>query len=201
MKPLRLLLPVSIGALVACGPAPGYGPDERSTTTTSTYTATTTTTGSAVVHAPAGAATTQQGQVVVHQPANQTPVIVVPMPTPTQQVVVQQAPTPAAVVAPPTAPVAAVPAPNAAFVCSGNQRLNLVNRHVNGEGRIAVHASGNCHVTINEAILRGEPAVVAVGNAQVDVIESRIYGDLVSQGNAQVSVRGSRHHEGQVVNN
>jgi hypothetical protein len=72
---------------------------------------------------------------------------------------------------------------------------------VNGDGGIAVYATDNCHVVISEVILRGEPAVVAMGNARVDVVETRIWGDLVSSGNASVNVRGSRHHSGQLVRN
>jgi len=196
---LRSGLLLALGAAVGCGAAPGYGRSEVVTETTTTTTATTATSSNTVLQtAPqpvaANVTTTQQGNVIVHQAPTQSPVIIVPMPAPqAQQVVVQQAPTPEAVVAPPPS--------NAAFSCSGNERLSLVNRHVNGEGGIAVYASGNCHVIINEVILRGEPAVVAVGNARVDVIETRIYGDLIAHGAANVTTRGSRHHTGTIVRN
>jgi hypothetical protein len=183
----RAVLLSSVIGSMACGTAPGYARSESVTQTTTTTTAT------------AASPTVQTGEIVVHQQPSQTPVIIVPMPTAAQPVVaVQQAPAPA----PAPEPVAAtVAAPAAAFSCAGDEELRLVNRHVNGNGGLAVYASGNCHVILDEVILRGEPAVVAVGNARVDVIETRIYGDLVSSGGATVTTRGSRHHAGRVVHN
>ncbi len=178
--------------LAACGSAPGYAPQET-------------------VHR-SGAAPAAEGPttVAVNRPGQETEVhelgpgesttVVVPHPAPAQPLVVQQAPTPQAIAAPaPPAPRPNLPA--AAFTCSGDQRLRIHNRHIDGEDGIAIYATDNCHVVISEVILRGSPAVVAMGNARVDVVETRIWGDLVSSGNASVNVRGSRHHSGQLVRN
>jgi hypothetical protein len=189
----RAVLLSSVIGSMACGTAPGYARSESVTQTTTTTTAT------------AASPTVQTGEIVVHQQPSQTPVIIVPMPTAAQPVVaLEQTPVPAPTPEPAAAPEpvsAPVAAPTAAFSCEGDQELRLFNRHVNGNGGLAVYASGNCHVILDEVILRGEPAVVAVGNARVDVIETRIYGDLVSSGGATVTTRGSRHHAGSVVHN
>ncbi len=186
---LRASLLLALFASAACGTAPGYTRDQTVQDRTAT-----------VASSPTTVAVHHDGDVTTRELAQgETAVIVVPTPAPAQpQVVLQQAPTPQEVAAPAT-PAPAGPA--AAFTCSGNQELRLHNRHVNGDGGVAVFATDDCHVVISEVILRGEPAVVAMGNARVDVVETRIYGDLVSSGNATVNVRGSRHHTGTVVRN
>lgn len=83
--------------------------------------------------------------------------------------------------------------------CSGGQRLRIVNEVVDGGSGPAVVASGRCVVVIDEAIVRGQPAIVVTEGARVDIIESRIQGDIHRSGGAQLQMRGSRHESGRVV--
>lgn len=105
----------------------------------------------------------------------------------------QGAPPPAA----PAPAVAAVAAPaNATVSCSGGQRIRIHDEIVDGRGGPAVVATGGCVVQISEAIIRGEPAIFVSDQARVELVESRIQGDVRSVGAAQVSTRGCRHDRG-----
>jgi hypothetical protein len=190
--PTRAVLLLVSLLTAACGAAPGYAPQETVTETSATTDTPTTVT----VHRPG-----EEVEVRELDDGERAVVVVgAPAPAPAQPAVVQQVPAPQVQAAAPT-PAPSSQGPAAAFTCSGNQRLRIHNRHVDGNGGVAVYATDNCHVVISEVILRGEPAVVAMGNARVDVVETRIWGDLVSSGNAAVNVRGSRHHSGQVLRN
>lgn len=115
-------------------------------------------------------------------------------------------PAPAPVQAPPPPAPAPEPAPQrvayrgAVVHCSGNERIRVHNRHVTAEGGApAIVATGNCVVEVSESIVRGAPAVVVEGNARVELVECRVFGDLVSGGNAHIGTRGTAHEEGRVV--
>ena len=85
-----------------------------------------------------------------------------------------------------------------AVSCGGQQRLRIDDQVLDGSDGPAVQASGQCVVEISESIVRGQPAVVVSGQAQVVLVECRIEGDLVSQGQGQIRTPGSRHR-GQVL--
>lgn len=104
---------------------------------------------------------------------------------------------PGAQPAAPTAPAPIVAAPTGATVsCSGGQRIRIHDEIVDGRGGPAVVATGGCVVEISEAIIRGEPAIFVADQARVELVESRIQGDVRSVGAAQVSTRGCRHDRG-----
>lgn len=95
------------------------------------------------------------------------------------------------------APFVAAPA-GAAVTCSGAQRIRIHDEIVDGRGGPAVVATGGCVVQVSEAIIRGEPAIFVSDQARVELVESRIQGDVRSVGAAQVSTRGCRHDRGSV---
>lgn len=95
------------------------------------------------------------------------------------------------------APAVAAPA-GAAVTCSGAQRIRIHDEIVDGRGGPAVVATGACVVQVSEAIIRGEPAIFVSDQARVELVESRIQGDVRSVGAAQVSTRGCRHDRGSV---
>jgi hypothetical protein len=82
------------------------------------------------------------------------------------------------------------------IVCSGNQRVRISDQRLDGGNGPAVHASGNCVVDIDESIVRGVPAIVATGNAQLRFSECRIQGEILTAGNAQIETPGSRLERG-----
>jgi hypothetical protein len=108
---------------------------------------------------------------------------------PAPVVVTPPAPAPAR---PPAPPEAEAPA-SAPVTCSGDERIRIVNRRVDGGSGPAVVASGSCVVEIAESILVGEPALVVTGNARAVVVESRVLGRIVTDGAAQLDMRGSTH--------
>ncbi len=113
------------------------------------------------------------------------------------------APPPRFVVPPP--PPAMAPAParlavgNGVVTCSGNDRVRVYDRVVDGGHGPAVVASGNCIVELNESIVRGHPAIHASGNAVVRVIESRIQGDILASRSVRIDSHGSRHRGSRIA--
>jgi hypothetical protein len=131
------------------------------------------------------------------QPApsgSQRMIVVVPGPQAQAQAQTQtqtqtQAPSP-----PAASPAPAAPAlPSGLVVCSGNQRLRIDDRVIDGEEGAAIVATGNCVVEVYESIVRGQPAVHVSGNAQVHLVECRVRGDLASGGAARIHTRGTAH--------
>lgn len=101
--------------------------------------------------------------------------------------------------APAAPPVASIAAPaGGAVQCSGAERVRIHDRFVDGGSGPAVVATGACVVEVSEAILRGEPAVFVADRARVEIVESRIQGDVRSTGGGRVSTHGCRHDRGSV---
>ncbi|MCB9591874.1 MAG: hypothetical protein H6719_03990 [Sandaracinaceae bacterium] len=95
-------------------------------------------------------------------------------------------------------PRVAAPA-NGVIHCGGADRVRVYDRIVDGHGGPAVVATGACVVEVDEAILRGEPAVVVQDQARVVMTESRIFGDIQASGGGAFSTDGCRHDSGRVV--
>lgn len=114
------------------------------------------------------------------------------------QVTPAATPPPPAYAPPPPQAVAMPPVGPAVVTCSGNDRVRIHDRVVDGRHGPAIIASGNCVVEVTESVVRGAPAVSVHGNAQVQLVECRVRGDLVSSGNARIDTRGTRHR-GQVL--
>lgn len=137
-------------------------------------------------HTSASSPSTAGGATYVVAPAT-------PQPAPGHAVIV--VPAPQAPSQPPPSPQVAVapPASNGVVVCSGQQRLRIDERVIDGQEGAAIVATDHCVLEVRESIVRGAPAVYVSGNAQVSLVECRVEGDLRSAGAASIRTSGTAH--------
>ncbi len=80
------------------------------------------------------------------------------------------------------------------FTCSGNDDRVIDGVTADLAGYIVVSASSNCHLQIRNSSLRGKIAILASGNAEVNIVGGEIEGSEISietDNNAEVLVSGA----------
>ncbi len=84
---------------------------------------------------------------------------------------------------------------HAPFTCGGNASMELRGARASLPGQIAIIAEGNCALTLVDVEVSAETAVLARGNARVNVHgDSTLQGDrfaVEAQGNSEVNAYGA----------
>jgi hypothetical protein len=91
---------------------------------------------------------------------------------------------------------------SAPLVCGGNDTITASDVSVSYSSGSAINVGGNCHFKCTRCTLRAPVAVMAGGNAQVDLIDSHVEGSsegIMAGGNAQVRMLGNSTLVGDVT--